>query len=273
MRSWLIATVLLSADASKCITEHFIAVSQHTKGTCVTKEHLEPQGKPAMDIVVKMNFSSSFDVDEFNMVQSVEASTYVYNQTMPVTMDQIMNWQEGTITQRISYAGQDPTCKVMKLPSWMAIGGARLKRLMRVGMKAMEKAYTCKGSSNGMDTYTLDFPPSWLPLPLPVEIHMSIEVDQDLLVHTEMVKEDIDRKGNKMHLESILVADETSAGGPTVDDMVVPDSWGSCEEHVLDIEEMLKPTDARTMRAVGDFRKILHAMRSLEWGEHSEIVV
>merc|ERR1712107_129301 len=85
-----------------------------------------------------------------------------------------------------------------------------------------EKAYSCKGSSNGMDTYTLDFPPSWLPLPSPVEIHTTIEVDQDLLVHKEMGKEDIDMKGTKAHVEFTFVADETSAGGPTVDEMVVP---------------------------------------------------
>lgn len=273
MRSWLIATVLLSADASKCITEHFTAVSQRMKGTGVIQEHVEPQGKPAMDIAGKMNLSSSIDVDEFNMVQSVEASIYVYNQTIPTTVDQIMNWQQGTITQHISSVGHEPTCKVMKLPSWMAIGGSRLKRLMRVAMKAMEKAYSCKGSSNGMDTYALDFPPSWLPLPSPVEIHLTIEVDQDLLVHKETVKEDIDMKGTKLHVESTFVADETSAGGPTADEMVVPDSWGVCKEHVLDIEEMLKPSDARTMRAVGEFRKILQALRSLEWAEDSEIVV
>merc|ERR1711871_1502190 len=129
-------------------------------------------------------------------------------------------------------------------------------------MMAMEKGYTCAGNANGMDTYSLNFPPSWLPVPSLVAVHTEIAVDQDLLVHTETVKEDIDMKGVKAHVESSFVSDMNLAGGPTNEEMVVPDSWGPCEEHDLDIDEMLQPfaedfDRQRIMRAVGALRKIL----------------
>jgi len=238
---------------------------------------VEAGEKGAMDMVMTMNISSSFDVEQFNMVESVEGSMYVNNQTIPVAMDQIVNWKQGVVTQHSSTAGQDPICKVMKLPPFVT--GVRFMKLMGLVMKGMEKGYTCAGTANGMDTYKLDFPPSWLPVPSPVEVHTEIDVDQELLVHRETETEDFDIKGTKGHVESSFVSDSNRAGGPTADDMAVPDSWGPCEEHVLDIDEMLKPfaedvDRARIVRAVGSFRKLLRAVRfARELAAHSEIVV
>jgi hypothetical protein len=277
MRAFLVATALLSADASECTTEHYSVLSQRRKGKGVMKQHVEANGQPAMEIVMKYNISSSFDVDEFNLVECVEASLYANDQTIPVKTEQItiVNWKQGFVAQQTTPPGQDPTCKVMKLPTFMASMNF-IKWFKTVSTEAMDKAYNCKGSADGMDTYTLDFPPSWLPVPSPVEVHSTIEVDdQDHLIHKETVKEDIDMKGRKVHAEATFVVEENRAGGPTADELVVPDSWGSCEEHVLDIEEMLKPADARTMRAaVGEFRKILRAVHSIsELAKHSEVVV
>jgi len=252
------------------------------KGTCDMKQNVSAEGTN-LDIVMKMNISSSIDVDEFNMVESVDGSQYVQNGTHPwiknkFTLDQILNFNQGVVTQHMSVAGQDPTCRVMKLPPFVAAHPIRFKRVLRMVMKAMEKGYNCAGNANGMDTYAMDFPPSWLPVHSPVEVHTTLDVDQDFLVHKETVKEDIDMKGTKAHVESTFVSDETLAGGPTEDEMTVPDSWGPCEEHLLDIDEMLKPfaediDRAQIMRAVGAFRKILHAVRFSELSMHSETVV
>jgi len=246
------------------------------KGTCDMKQHIDAEGKPPMDMVVKMNISSSIDMYEFNMVESVEGSTYFSNQTIPFTMDQITNWKQGVVTRRISSAEQDPLCHVMKLPPFVT--GVKFMKIMGLFIKGMEKSYSCAGNANGMDTYTMDFPPSWLPVHSPVEVHTNLDVDQDLLVHKETVKEDIDMKGAKAHVEWTFVSDETLAGGPTADEMAVPNSWGACEEQVFDIDEMLKPfaedmDRAQTMRAVGALRKILQAVRFAESVMHSETVV
>jgi hypothetical protein len=273
MRASLAFFALSSSAASGCTTEFLTVVSQHVKGTGVTKQHLEEEGQPATDMVVKMNISSSFDVDSLNMVQSVEASTHVNDQSISLTMHQILNWEEGAITVHTSQPGQDPKCQVMKLPTFL--NGERFKRVMALTMNSLKKTYKCKGTANGIDTYTLDLaPPAWLPVQFPVEFHTTIDVDKDFLVHKETVKENINMNGMKSHSESTFVFDETSAGGPTADDMAVPNSWGACEgERELDVEEMLKPSGDGSMHAVGEFRKILQALRFLELAKHSEIVV
>jgi len=273
------ATALLSANANECRTAHFTVVSQQMKGTRNMTQRIEAEGKPPMDMVVKMKTSSSIDIHEFNMVESVEGTTYVNDEKTPFTMDLIVNWKQGDVTQRFSAKGQDPACHVMKLPPFVTEG--RFMDVMGLFVKGMEKRYSCAGDANGMDTYTMDFPPHWL-LPLsPVEVHTKLDVDQDLLVHKETIKENIDMQTEppaKAHVESTFVSDKTRAGGPTTDEMVVPDSWGPCEEHVLDIDEMLKPfaediDRARFMRAVGAFRKLLHAVHFAESVMHSETVV
>merc|ERR1712224_289747 len=148
------------------------------------------------------------------------------NETIPVVMDQILNWKQSVLTRRISMAGADSTCKVMKFPTFMTgVAGAKIQRLMRVAMNVMENGYSCMGSANGLDTYTLDFPPSWLPLPSPVKVHTVLDVDQNLpIVHKETETEDFDMKGTKAHVESTFISEENSAGGPTEDEMLVPES-------------------------------------------------
>jgi hypothetical protein len=271
MRTFLLASALAGIAASDCTTNHLTAVSQHMKGTGVTKQHVEAEGQPATDMVVKMNISSSFDVDGLNMVQSVQASTYVNNQTVPFTMDQILNWKQGTITQRISTgtnAGQDPGCIIMRLPPFLP----KSIKLMKLAIAAMERAYSCKGSANGWDTYAMDFPPSWLSVPSPLVVHTTVDVDQDHLVQRETVLEDVEMKGTKAHVESMFASDETAAGGPSEDELVVPDSWGSCVEQELDVEAMLKHT-ADGIHAVGGFRKLLHALHFIELAKEKEIAV
>jgi len=275
-RHVLIAIVLFfglnsQADAGNvCTNPKMKMVSQSSKIHTTMNVHYGPYVNknitvPARDIGTHETIEMSIDYEKFNMVLAITQGMTVAGQNITIEVNEIVNWDAGTYTMRISPTGASPTtpkCTTMKLPTWLPI-----KVVLTKLFDVSKMIFKCVNHHDGLDVFSFNYPPKFLPFPFPTimdtNMNVILEVDDAGLIKSEKMNEKFKTNSTDVTMDMNMVFTDSRLGGPDADDLIVPESWGCKTVETLTMEDLLPEWLGSKSPFVGHNRIIPHLIRAM----------
>merc|ERR1711971_1424390 len=153
-----------------------------------------------------------------------------FNMTVHQDIDMIMNWNEGLVTMNTKMNGKS-ACTTTHLPTVLRL--LPIPQISKKLMDLMSNLYKCVGNENGLDKFEfkLDFPPKFIPFPLPLDLNMQIDLEVNeaglykSMKMTEVQKLNTKKMQNDVKIDANLTFTKSKLGGPSAEDLKVPKDW------------------------------------------------
>jgi len=239
---------------------------------------------PSNSTVQQKRFQST-DFENLNMVSRI-----FQNSTGPavyqIEVDTILNWKAGLVTQHLKQNASQ--CKTTKLPNALRL--LPIPFIVQKLKDVLMSMYKCVGHVDGLDTFEFkltDFPPKFITGKSPF-LNMTIDAQVDaagllksssvLQALTMDVSFTFDGKTETMTEHTLMKEDTTytksQAGGPSEQDLKIPEEWGNCSTvHTPQLEDLLAEWEGSDSPFLGHARLIPHMLRAMVSEATSMLVV